>query len=295
MKTATSTTALASLLSLCLFSPAIAADFPGTLKGVTITDAQATNQPPVASFTYAIKGSTVTFDASGSHDPDGTITKYKWDFGNNITAEGASATTTLIEGTSLNVTLTVVDNTNGVALSQQTVAAAPKGIYDDFSTDTTANYTVMTGKALNVTDGALRTLAWSTTVAYHNTSLESNDHSIEADIVYAAGYGGGLLVRCDPAAKTGYLVYLESGRIVLNKFVNGTVSYLALYDGKYADGTYKIKIEITGISISVAVNGSTVLNKTDTSFQNGTHVGVRLRSGADPYPVTVDNIIGNKL
>ncbi len=117
-------TALAGVLSLALFTTATATDFSGSLKGVTITDAANANKPPVAAFTYAINGNTVTFDASGSTDLDGNITKYKWDFGNGTTAEGATATCALTGTASLHVTLTVVDNNNGVGLNQQTVNSA---------------------------------------------------------------------------------------------------------------------------------------------------------------------------
>ncbi len=285
--------ALAGLLSLAFITPATAADFPGNLKGATISDAQTTNQPPVASFTHAITGDTVTFDASGSSDPDGSILKYKWSFDDGSLAEGMTATKTLPEGTKRKVTLTVEDNDKGVALQQQTVAAVTQKIHDDFSTDTTANYTVMSGKALSVYDDALHTGSWSTTVAFHNTSLESNDHSIEADVVYAPEYGGGLMVRCDSQQKTGYVVYFESGRVLLNTYNNGTIKYLAMYDGKYPAGTYRLSVVVTDNTITAAVNGAVVLTKTDGTFANGTHAGVRLRAGIDAAPITVDNLVGN--
>ncbi len=48
------------------------------------------NQPPIASFTYSpenpMVNQTITFNASSSYDPDGNITKYKWELGDgNIT------------------------------------------------------------------------------------------------------------------------------------------------------------------------------------------------------------------
>ena len=41
------------------------------------------NQPPVASFAAApgVAGLPIVFDASGALDPDGTIARYDWDFG----------------------------------------------------------------------------------------------------------------------------------------------------------------------------------------------------------------------
>jgi len=50
------------------------------------------NQPPIAIFAYSPEtpesGEGVTFDASESRDPDGTIVSYEWDFGDGETAEG---------------------------------------------------------------------------------------------------------------------------------------------------------------------------------------------------------------
>jgi PKD repeat protein len=115
------TAALTGFLFLALLSPATAADFAGSLKGVTITDAQTTNKAPIASFNYSISGSTVNLDASGSSDPDGSITSYQWDFGDGNQGTGISVSHNYADITSANVSLTVLDNSKGIAISQKKI------------------------------------------------------------------------------------------------------------------------------------------------------------------------------
>jgi serine protease AprX len=84
--------------------------------------------PPVASFTVSasVGGSplTVSFDASASHDPDGTVVQYRWDFNGDgaIDTTSTSPTAMATYTTGLyNATLTVVDNL-GVTSPPATVA-----------------------------------------------------------------------------------------------------------------------------------------------------------------------------
>ncbi|MDD2467508.1 MAG: PKD domain-containing protein [Desulfobulbus sp.] len=141
MNAATATTFLTGLLSLCLFPPAIAADFYGSLKGVTITDTQGTNKPPVASFNYTNNEGAFNFDASGSTDPDGTITAYQWDFGNGVVGTGVTASTSYTPGI-YPVTLTVIDNTKGVTLAQQKVTYSEGLVLEDAEDGTTVGWSV---------------------------------------------------------------------------------------------------------------------------------------------------------
>jgi PKD repeat protein len=56
-------------------------------------------------------GQALSFDGSGSTDPDGgSITAYAWDFGDGLTATGASATHTFTVADTYTVTLTVTDD-----------------------------------------------------------------------------------------------------------------------------------------------------------------------------------------
>src|SRR5205807_1666566 len=82
------------------------------------------NRSPAASFTAtpnpALTGQTVSFNASASSDPDGTIADYKWDLDGNGTFEtdtGTSATASRSYATpgSIAVRLQVTDNSQATA------------------------------------------------------------------------------------------------------------------------------------------------------------------------------------
>jgi len=95
------------------------------------------NRPPVALFTEnettVLTGETIRFNASGSYDPDGSIVRYLWDFGDNTTEiyKGenltAIATHTYAKARNYTVTLTVTDD-DGASSSlsaEKTVKARP--------------------------------------------------------------------------------------------------------------------------------------------------------------------------
>lgn len=89
---------------------------------ITIAPDCSNNQPPVANAGgpyNAMRGkgqAFVTFDGSGSSDPDGTITSYEWDFGDNSApGSGASVTHGYTSVGSYIATLTVTDNCGATA------------------------------------------------------------------------------------------------------------------------------------------------------------------------------------
>jgi len=76
---------------------------------------EANDIAPSASFTASpnptTPGSSVSFDASGSSDPDGTIASYSWDFGDGSAAgSGVAPSHAYAAAGSYQVTLTVTDN-----------------------------------------------------------------------------------------------------------------------------------------------------------------------------------------
>lgn len=72
--------------------------------------------PPNACFTFTpnfgVAPLTVSFNASCSSDPDGTITSYTWDMGDGTIRTGVSFNHTYFEGGDYSITLTVRDNDN---------------------------------------------------------------------------------------------------------------------------------------------------------------------------------------
>ena len=85
----------------------------------------APNSLPTASFTSTCTGLACTFDASGSTDPDGSITSYAWTFGNGTTGTGATAARTYAAAGTYPVTLTVTDNLGATNATTRDVTVSP--------------------------------------------------------------------------------------------------------------------------------------------------------------------------
>ena len=92
---------------------------------ITITSTTS-NTSPIASFTSTHTSpsvnQSVTFDASNSTDPDGIITNYIWDFGDDTTGAGMTTTHSYITDGTYTVTLTVTDNNGLTDTIKQTLS-----------------------------------------------------------------------------------------------------------------------------------------------------------------------------
>src|SRR6266568_2062635 len=91
------------------------------------------DQLPTAAFTFTPTNPTttsvVTFDASTSADPDGTIASYTWNFGDGNTTTVTTATIThrYTVANTYNVVLTVTDNTGGTGSVSHNVVVGTGG------------------------------------------------------------------------------------------------------------------------------------------------------------------------
>ena len=86
------------------------------------------NTPPVANPGDQYIGTVnepVTFNGSGSTDPDGTIVSYDWDFGDGSIGEGPTPLHTYAADGNYTVTLTVTDDSGGTAWDTTTANIGP--------------------------------------------------------------------------------------------------------------------------------------------------------------------------
>ena len=97
-------------------------DNDGATNSSTVTIEVIANQPPTANAgpdQTSVMGAVVSFDGSGSSDPDGNILSYEWDFdasnGIQVDAIGATAGNSYATAGSYTVTLTVTDNGEATA------------------------------------------------------------------------------------------------------------------------------------------------------------------------------------
>ena len=85
------------------------------------------NQSPIASFTHSpsnpVVNQTITFNASNSTDPGGTIENYEWDFGDGEKAEGEIVTHSYSSAGNYTVKLTVTDNEGAANSTAQVIHA----------------------------------------------------------------------------------------------------------------------------------------------------------------------------
>ena len=73
-------------------------------------------------------GTTLYFMGNGSHDPDGIIVNYTWDFGDGKNASGINASHSYDMIGTYNVTLTVIDDDGGTGKDTCIVIVKEKGV-----------------------------------------------------------------------------------------------------------------------------------------------------------------------
>jgi len=137
----TSTNAITRLADLTLSGATAAFTAPAqSITLLVLPSSGVANQPPVAvasaNPTSGNAPLAVSFNGTGSHDPDGSIASYSWAFGDGGTGSGATTSHTYQNAGSYTAVLTVTDNlgatgTNSVGITvspNPNVINAPSGL-----------------------------------------------------------------------------------------------------------------------------------------------------------------------
>ena len=214
------------------------------------------NQPPTAvmSATPSTGAAplTVTFDGSGSTDPDGTVTSWAWSFGDGFFGTGAVTTHTYTTpGITYTASLTVGDNGGASSTSTRSIVvnppppAAPSGLtaslsgavvvlnWQDNSSNETAFY-IERCEGSGCTNFAGLGAAWANVPTY-------NDYSVAAGRSYryrvraynAGGYSpysniASIVTPPPPAAPTNLTATALTGSSIGLKWTNRTTNQLSV-------------------------------------------------------------------
>jgi RHS repeat-associated protein len=153
------------------------------------------NQAPTATFTYSpagpVAGTSVSFNGSGSTDPDSTIASYAWNFGDSTSGTGSTTTHTYAAAGTYTATLTVTDNQGATNSFPRTITVTAAATPPTASfTATTTNGTSPLGVAVNgggstaVSPATLTNWNWDWGDSTSSSGVASTTHVYSAPGTY---------------------------------------------------------------------------------------------------------------
>jgi PKD repeat protein len=205
---------------------------------ITVTAPVASNLPPIAKASANVTSGTaplaIVFSSEGSSDPDGTISSYKWTFGDGTTSSQASPSKSYSSSGSFTAVLTVTDNSGATATSSVAISVtgnpnAKVDVSEYLIGKSSSNAGASAMGTVQVKDAAGRPVAGAS-VTIQWSGLVSNKTSAKTD---AAGQ-----------------VTLSSGRTKKTGTIIGTITTVVAPAGLEYDGA----LYATPTVASMAVN-----------------------------------------
>src|SRR5699024_4525837 len=116
--------------------------------------------PPTAAFSADAVGLSVTSDGTASHDPDGTVASYAWDWGDGTTSTGAVSSHAYASAGDYTITLTVTDDRDAEAETSQVLTVTHDDPVARFSTTASGLSITADAGESTASDGASLEYTW---------------------------------------------------------------------------------------------------------------------------------------
>ncbi len=243
----------------------------------------AANQPPVAQFTYTPPaprpGDWVQFDGGTSHDPDGSIVNYEWDFQNDgvFDATGQVVFHQYPAAGTYTVRLRVTDNLGATGQTTRTVTVAPVVVNQppvaQFTytppAPTPGAAVTFNGTSSYDPDGTIISYAWDLT---GNGVIDRSGAVVTWTYAVAGTYNATLHVT-DNQGATG-----QTTQVVVVAPAGPPGMPSMTVPGIYVWGTDTWRITVNGSGMWVTPRGYRIELRTDGQFIN-------VSSDAGPYPL----------
>jgi len=245
-------------------------------------------EPPVASFAYTLENpiinETITFNATASYSPDGSIVKYSWNFGDAtpIVNENDPITThTYVKHGNYNVALNVTDSNGlwGIASKNITVWAPPVALFTYSPSKPVADESITFDASSSYDlDGPIVDYTWSfgdgnitvtnERVMFH-TYTEHGNYNVTLTVVDNDGYSN-------------FMFCVIPVNIHDIAILNVTVFHTEVYIG-----------QVVNITVTAKNEGTTMESFNVTVFHNETLIGTQLVSNLAPDAEKILNFYWN--
>jgi PKD repeat protein len=203
-------------------------------------DGERPNLAPQASFTSHVTDLAVSFDGSGSTDPDGSIVGVAWDFGDSTASTDRSPGHTYLTGGTYTVTLTVTDDDGETSTTAQDITVSAP--VTDPVPDVPPPTTIPPGPLAVATDSFTRMLSngWGTADEGGAWTLSGSSGN------YWVSDGSGHITMPSPgASRSATLDTVSAGDVImtidasLDKPATGGGVYLSLLARRAGNSDYR--------------------------------------------------------